>query len=234
VPEPRHNLAIDTTTRQGSITLGRGDTVLQSVDLPAQRRHHVGLMPGIDQLCREHNVTPADLAECYLTLGPGSFTGLRVAVAAAKMLALAHPLKLVAVPTLDAVAHNAPPEHTHIAVGLNLKRGTMYTAAYQRTDDTLTQTRAPELRTIDELLQHTPRPLALVGEVLPELPDDHAQNDITVLPPEYARPTSATVWALGRALAARHEYADPLTLEPHYVRRPEAVELWDQRAKSNV
>ena len=225
VPAPAHNLAIETSTRQGALTLGVDDTALESVTLPAQRRHHVGLMPAVDALCREHHVAPEQLSELYLSLGPGSFTGLRVAVAAAKMLSLAHHTKIIGVPTLDAVAHNAPNEHDHVAVALNLKRGTIYCALYQRVGENLQQTLPPELRTIEQLLREAPRPLALLSQMPLDLPDT---TDVTTLPPEAAQPRSETVWTLGRALAAKNQYADPLTLEPLYVRRPEAVELWEQ------
>ncbi len=85
----RYNLAIETSSRSASIALGCADRLIEAVDLPPQRRHNVGLMPAIDRLCGAHGVTPRDLAEVYVSLGPGSFTGLRVAVAAVKMLALA-------------------------------------------------------------------------------------------------------------------------------------------------
>ena len=70
-------LALETTTRQSSVTLGRGDDILETIDLPAQRRHNVALMPALDALLDRHNATPADLALLHVSVGPGSFTGLR-------------------------------------------------------------------------------------------------------------------------------------------------------------
>ena len=219
-----HNLAIETSSRRGALALGRGDTLLETVELPQQRRHHVGLMPGIDALCRARDLTPHDLGEVYVALGPGSFTGLRVAVAAVKMLALARDMKIVGVPSLDVLARNAPAEPAHTAVCLNAKRGTVYCAVYRQGEMIV----PPALRTMDELLSEAPRPLALIAE---KLPDDspYAGRDVTCLSAATAQPRAEAVWRIGRAMAQRGEYADPMTLEPLYIRQPEAVALWDER-----
>lgn len=228
MPVAPYSLAIETTSRVGEIALGRADALLDTVTLPPQRRHHVGLMPGIEGLCRAHGLGPRDIGEVYVSLGPGSFTGLRVAVAAAKMLALAGGVKLVGVPTLDVVAHNAPPAHAHVAACLNLKRETIYCAVYRREGGQMTPIVPPALRALPELLHEAPRPVAVVGELLPEpAPGDDAQ--VTVLPPELARGRAEVVWHLGRALARAERYTDPLAIEPMYIRRPEAVELWERR-----
>ncbi|MFW6059208.1 MAG: tRNA (adenosine(37)-N6)-threonylcarbamoyltransferase complex dimerization subunit type 1 TsaB [Phycisphaeraceae bacterium] len=224
----QYNLAIETTSRQGTLALGRGEALLEVIDLPVQRRHNVGLVPGIDRLCRAHGVTPTGLDEVYISLGPGSFTGLRVAVAAVKMLALARGVKVVGVPTLEVVARQADPAHEHVAVCLNLKRDEVYCGVYRRQGEDVHPVTRPALRTVAALLCEAPRPVALLGEMLPELPAD-MDEQVTVLPPEAARPRAENVWHVGRALAQRGAYSDPFTLEPMYVRRPEAVELWERR-----
>lgn len=224
------NLAIETTSRQGSLALGRGDALLDTMDLPAQRRHHVGLVPGMDALCRAHGHGPADVAEIYVSLGPGSFTGLRVAIAAVKMLALARSVKVVGVPTLAVLARQAPVAQGHVAPCLSLKRGQVYCGVYRRASEACEEVLPPALRTLEDLLRDAPRPVALLGEMLPDLPVD-LDAQVTVLPGEAARPRCESVWQLGRIMARSGEYTDPLTLEPLYVRRPEAVELWAQRQK---
>ena len=121
---PDHNLAIETSGRTGAIALGRGDELLAVVDLPQQRRHTLELMPTIDRLCREHGVGACDLGEVCVSLGPGSFTGLRVALATVKMLALAGGVRVVGIPSIDALRL----EHPEAMVLLNIKRGSAYCA----------------------------------------------------------------------------------------------------------
>ena len=65
----------------------------------------VELMPRLAQLLSWHSLEPSALSGVAVSLGPGSYTGLRVAVSAAKGLALAHSLPLIGIPTLDATAY---------------------------------------------------------------------------------------------------------------------------------
>lgn len=221
------NLAIETSTRAASLCLGRGDEIIAAVDLPPQRRHRVGLLPGLAALCREHDVTPDQLGELYVSLGPGSFTGLRVAMASVKMLALAHPLKLVGVPTLNALAQRAPADARHVAVCLNLKRETMWCGLFERRGGSLSAASEPALRTMDELLAAAPRPVAVLGDPLPAR--STWPEDVRVLPAELARPEASAVWRVGRAMAARGAFVEPAQLAPIYARPPEAVQLWNER-----
>ncbi|WP_432798615.1 tRNA (adenosine(37)-N6)-threonylcarbamoyltransferase complex dimerization subunit type 1 TsaB [Poriferisphaera sp. WC338] len=156
-PDAVINLAIETSSRRGEIALARGDELIETQELPQKKRHNVDLMETVDQLFTKHNLKPNDLSEVYLSSGPGSFTGLRIGIAVAKMLSLAGNVRLVNVPTLQVVAF--PPEwrpsykgdrpddawayeqHGFIEPGterekligaaLNIKKETMYCALYR-------------------------------------------------------------------------------------------------------
>lgn len=221
MPSVPHNIAIETSSRQGSISLGRADDLLATVNLPTQRRHDVGLVASIAELCAQHDVAPGDLAELYVSIGPGSFTGLRVAVTVAKMLALAQGCRVVAVPTLEVLAQNVAADQA-LAVCLNQKHDSVYCAVYRKGEELL----PPELRTVEQLLSAAPRPLSILGHPLPELPAD---PQVAVLDPALAHPRSEVVWRLGRELARQNRFVDPATLTPLYARQPEAVALWDKR-----
>lgn len=223
-PKP-FNLAIETSGRVGTITLGRGDTVIASAELPQKRRHNIELTPAIDRVCREHDVPRGAIGEVYVSLGPGSFTGLRIALATVKMLALAGGVRVVGVPTLDVLAENAPPEVEHVAVCMNLKRRKVYCAVYERGAQRRRVIAPAKLRTIEELLHESPRPVALLGEPPPEWPP----QTVTELPVDLAHADSEVVWRLGRMGAKAGAFTDPDALSPLYVREPEAVALWKQR-----
>ena len=198
MPDPLA-LAIDTSTGDGRIALGRGDALLETRPLPTRRRHNLELVPTLDALLADHGHSPRDLGELYLSLGPGSFTGLRIALATAKMLALTLRVKLVGVPTLDVLRE----QHPDAMVCLNVKRETAWSAGpgYD-----------PALRPLDEIRATR---LPLVADTL-----DGAAP---------ARPDVAVLYRLGRSRAAANAYDDPLTLAPLYIREPEAVILWDER-----
>ncbi|MEM1447106.1 MAG: tRNA (adenosine(37)-N6)-threonylcarbamoyltransferase complex dimerization subunit type 1 TsaB [Planctomycetota bacterium] len=203
-----HNLAIETSSRRGFVALGQGDDILEVVELPPKRRHNLDLVPTIDAVCQRYGLGPADLGELYVSLGPGSFTGLRIAVATAKMLALTVGVKIVGVPTLDLLCA----QHPGAMVCLNVKRDTAWSAAAPAKGSHADSAYPPALRSLDDIRATG---LPLVADTLDDATP--AEPDVRVL------------HRLGRAAAADSGYHDPLTLLPEYVREPEAVTLWDQR-----
>ncbi|MCX5662106.1 MAG: tRNA (adenosine(37)-N6)-threonylcarbamoyltransferase complex dimerization subunit type 1 TsaB [Planctomycetota bacterium] len=233
-----HSLAIETSSPLGSIALGHGDALLVCAEMPPLSRHAVDLMPTIDALCRRHGVTPGDLGKVYVSAGPGSFTGLRISIATAKTLALALKVSLVAVPTLDVLARNAPPADVAarlLAVRLNVKAGVAWTGLFRWSDlgpsSVWVSASEPSLMTLDQTL-------AAAGETSPLwILADPAHEDFSrplpvgasLLAAELAVPQARAVWALGRAAAAEGRFVDASKLDPIYARRPEAEELWDKR-----
>jgi tRNA threonylcarbamoyladenosine biosynthesis protein TsaB len=214
------NLAIETSCRRGSVTLGRGQALVASARLDEQRRHAVELMPAIDRLCREHYLQPAALGQIYISIGPGSFTGLRIAVTTAKVLARVTGAKLVAVPTLEAIAANAPPGPPRIAIMINAKGGRCFTGVFEAGRPVI----EPCLMTPQQLAEIYRGPL--IGDHLP--PFDWPE-DIELLDPSLAVPHSEAVWRIGRRMAVAAQFTPALELVPLYVRLPEAEELWQAR-----
>ena len=230
MPDRPYNLAIETSGRSGSVSLGRNDELIDTVSLQNKRRHNVELIPTIHEVCRKHGVTPNAIGHVYVSLGPGSFSGLRVGVTTTKMLALATGVEVFGIPTLDVLAENAPLHAQHVAVCLNLKRETVHSAVYQRDGENWSIIVEPKLRTMMELLSACPRPVCLIGEPLPQVPDD-LSNCVTILPAGTAAGRSEAVYKLGRIAAVTRRADDPMKLVPLYIREPEAVSLWDEKIK---
>jgi tRNA threonylcarbamoyladenosine biosynthesis protein TsaB len=225
------HLAIETSGRVGSFALGTDDAILDAVELPPQTGGAGSggsseLLFHLDALCGKHAIAPAQISEVYLSIGPGSFTGLRIGVTIAKLLARAIGARIVAVPTLDVVARNAPAGVRHVAVCLNLKKETVYAGVFTRQEAGWRAYDEPSLRSMRELLAAAPRPLAIIGDPLPAM---DAAAEVAVLPATLARGRAEVVWELGRLAARAGLFTDPLELLPLYVRPPEAVELWDKR-----
>ena len=80
-------LALETSSRTGSVALARGPALLAEITLPPSSRHANALMPAIAELTARQGWKPADLDHLYLSIGPGSFTGLRIAGGLARALA---------------------------------------------------------------------------------------------------------------------------------------------------
>ncbi|HVZ94045.1 MAG TPA: tRNA (adenosine(37)-N6)-threonylcarbamoyltransferase complex dimerization subunit type 1 TsaB, partial [Phycisphaerales bacterium] len=90
------------TRRSAAVGLARGETWLGGIPLDSSDRHDDALMPGIDRLCREHGVTPRDLSRIAVSVGPGGFTSLRIAVTVAKVIAETSGAACIPVPTAEA------------------------------------------------------------------------------------------------------------------------------------
>src|SRR4051812_10051197 len=115
-------VAIETSGRHGSVVVAEGERVVGERVLSPELRHAVELMPAIDELTRAAGWSPDSIEQVYLSLGPGSFTGLRIAVAIARGMAQAIGVKIVGVPSLDVIAHNAPAEYPVVVPILDAKR----------------------------------------------------------------------------------------------------------------
>ena len=109
-------LAIDTATRIMSLALHDGDTLLAEQSWNTRNRHTVELAPAVLNMLNSLEMSVADLAGLGVSIGPGSYTGLRIGVAFAKGLAAAHRLPLVGVTTLDTLAAAQP--HHQSGMGL--------------------------------------------------------------------------------------------------------------------
>jgi tRNA threonylcarbamoyladenosine biosynthesis protein TsaB len=125
-------LAIETTDLSGSVALLDDDRVLQMRELPAQPRSAATLAPAIDALFSAAGWKPADVKLIAVATGPGSFTGLRVGVTTAKMLAYAIGAEVIGVNTLEAIARQAPPQTSKIWAVIDAQRQQLFGCQFLR------------------------------------------------------------------------------------------------------
>jgi tRNA threonylcarbamoyl adenosine modification protein YeaZ len=102
-------LAIDTASRLISLALHDGCRLNFEATWHTANNHTIELAPAIQRALAQTQITAADLTAVAVSQGPGSFTGLRIGLGMAKGLAMAQPIALVAVPTLDILAAGIPP-----------------------------------------------------------------------------------------------------------------------------
>ena len=97
-------LAIDTSSELSGLALVQHHTVLAQIQWASARRHSEQLLPQLDILCRRNNVAPSRITTVAVSLGPGSWSGVRVGISMAKGLALANDATIIGVSALDALA----------------------------------------------------------------------------------------------------------------------------------
>lgn len=231
-------LALETSGRTGSVALAEDGRTVAHDEFPHGLKHAAELVPMADRLCRARGWSPRDVREIYVSAGPGSFTGLRVGITVAKALAFATGARVVAVPTIDVLARNAPPDARHVLVVLDAKRGQIFTARLTRADSRgeWTTEEPAHLDTLAAALARAPRPVHLIGEGIPyhlnSLPSDDPA--VIVTPVECWRPRAEVVARLGYDLARANRFVDPQALTPIYVRKPEAEEKFEERASAEI
>src|SRR5688572_28669723 len=128
-------LALETSGRTGSIALVQDGNVLHEEQFPHGLKHAAEIIPMIDRLFRGQGWRPRDLEEIYVSVGPGSFTGLRIGVTLAKTLAFASGVRIVAVSSVRVLVENAPAGAKHVIIVLDAKRDQIFTARFEREGD---------------------------------------------------------------------------------------------------
>jgi tRNA threonylcarbamoyladenosine biosynthesis protein TsaB len=128
-------LAIETATECCSVALIHGDELIARSEL-APRRHTDLVLPMADALLAEAGIGRHALDAIAVGRGPGSFTGVRLAVSLAQGMALALDLPVITISSLAALALEAPPEEgTAILAVIDARMGEIYAASYRRNED---------------------------------------------------------------------------------------------------
>jgi len=123
-------LAIDTATKTGSVAITDGDAILSERLLNVETTHSENLLPAIDQMTSETGLALDEIDLIAVTLGPGSFTGIRIGVGSVKGLALALDRPVAGVSTLEAMAANFPYSRHRIKPVMDARKGEVYTADF--------------------------------------------------------------------------------------------------------
>lgn len=219
-------LAIDTSTRQASIALYTpGRRLLAEQSWFSANRHTEELVPAISGMLTLAGVTPRELTTVAVAIGPGSFTGLRVGLAAAKGLALAQGLKLVGVPTLDVTAYAHQAQPIPVVAVAQAGRGRVYWAPYAHGPDGWGPQEPYALSTIIEMANTVVRPMAFAGELTEA--DQEAltrfagRQRVILLSPGLSLRRAGCLAELAVKRLEMGQEDDPTTLSPIYLQQPD-------------
>jgi tRNA threonylcarbamoyladenosine biosynthesis protein TsaB len=229
-------LAIDTATWNCGVALVR-DGELLAERAERTTSNHAGTLPRlVDETLVAAGERLARGDTIAVTIGPGSFTGLRIALSFAKGLAFAGGFRLVGVPTLDALAVVAPAADGRLCAALDARKREIYAALYEREGDRLHRLGRPYAVDAERLAATISGACTFIGdaveaygEVFRRVLGDRA----LLLPSQLHPPRASAVAKLAAARVLRSEPADDLvTLAPDYVRPPEAELTQSARSPS--
>jgi tRNA threonylcarbamoyladenosine biosynthesis protein TsaB len=224
-PVPSLLLAVETATRVMSVALLDGERVVAEISSDEARVHSERLLPAIDRLLELAN-TPLDAVGAFaVSIGPGSFTGLRIGLATVKAFAFDEARPVVAVPTLAALCAAAAGAAGPVAALLDARRGEVYAAAVAAPGEPETVVLPDSVFTPEALAERLPRgTLVVVGEdTEPAFARLAAlRPDLRRLPAGEGAARAARVGWIGRRLLAAGAAKPAAELAPRYVRRAEA------------
>ncbi|MHC4739042.1 MAG: tRNA (adenosine(37)-N6)-threonylcarbamoyltransferase complex dimerization subunit type 1 TsaB [Planctomycetota bacterium] len=224
-------LAIETSGRTGSAAIAIGKQILAETAFSAPMKHCAEVFPAVCSLLNRFDRKPKEIKHIYISAGPGSFTGLRIAATMAKTMHLANKVKIVAVDTLDVIAENATDYIKEndksldtIATILDAKRGQFFIAIYEIMQGRWVKSLPDCLMTAPQLLEKCAsrtKPIWLLGEGLVYYRDKFKAQGIEFINEPYWYPKALKVHLLGWQKALQGQFAEPLTLKPTYLRKPE-------------
>ena len=231
-----HVLAIDTATARVSAALGIDGTVVGEVSLVGGRRHAEQLVPAIRYLCDELGVPLDRLAAVAVDVGPGLFTGLRVGVTTAKVMAGALRIPVVGVPSLDLLAYPLRHSTRLIVPVLDARRREVFSASYRPVPGGVQRVSEYAVRPPAELvaeLESGTDELLLAGDGIDAYRDDFAQLDHAELAgTDHSFPSVAALVQLATARVEREDFQPAGDLLPMYLRTSDAEINWERSAAS--
>lgn len=224
-------LAVDTSGFSASVALSDDQVLLEERCLDATgRRHAQTLVLEVDRLLKSCRVRPNQVEAVAVSIGPGSFTGLRVGVVFAKTFAWANSASLVAVDTLQAIAENIGDDYQTVTVISDAQRREVFINDYCQSDHSGHRTPVGEIRVeslesvVAEAVSGDKSASRLVtGPALEKFADEFPAANL-LADRNLWYPRASVVAAISARMLAQGELANPDTLEPIYIRRSYAEE----------
>jgi len=222
-------LLLETSGRVGCVAVAEGESLRGQRRLDEARRHARDLAPATAALLADQGWRPRDLDAILVSRGPGSYTGLRVGLAAAQALAYAVGCAVVAVDTFDILAHQAPAEVDSLAVLGDAQQDHLYVQGFTREPGAVGRTRSPlQILLTAEFTGQCARETWLTGPALHAYAGRLSAN-FRLLAKELWDPTVESLLAVGLPRYLGGERTDWWKLEPLYARPSEAERKWDER-----
>lgn len=228
-------LGIETATRTGGVSIVSETGVVAEYTLNIEVTHSERLMSTVDRVLSDTGISLSNIDGLAVSIGPGSFTGLRIGTATVKALAFATGRPVAAVPTLKALAWNLPEASRLICPLLDARKRDVYTAAYRFVDGELATEQGEMVVPLAVLAERANAEMIFTGEgsvVFRRELQDLLGARAFFAPLSAVVPSAASVAEIGLGMLRSGTTTDPDLLTPLYIRRPEAEIIWEKRQRS--
>ena len=211
-------LCIETATTNCSVALGAGGKLISlKEDYNNQYSHAERLHVFIEEILKENDLTPKEICAVAVSKGPGSYTGLRIGVSAAKGLCFSLDVPLIAVETLLSLAHQVPQEETDFIIPLlDARRMEVYTSGFTSEKKPLFKTRA-EILDENSFLEYLEKGrVTFIGNGVEKF-REICQHENAIFLPEKL-PSAAQLVELAFQKFNKEEFEDVAYFEPYYLK----------------
>ena len=226
-------LGIDTSTSCGSVGLIDDDSVISEYLLNTPVTHSERLLSSIEYVLKQAGCPIEEVDGWAISLGPGSFTGLRIGVSTVKGLAFATQKPVAGVPTLDALASNISPTPHFICPILDARKGEVYTAFYRYEErDVLKRISDYQAISPGNLVKKIVGKTIILGSGVKTYGNDlrNALPSLAAFVPDPLNlPYGSVIARLGLKRLRRNEVLDCSSFTPIYVRASEAEIKWKEK-----
>jgi tRNA threonylcarbamoyladenosine biosynthesis protein TsaB len=230
-------LAIETSTLFGGLALMDSETGLMAeVRMSVKASHSERVMLNVDHVLKETGLSVGDLDAIAVSTGPGSFTGLRIAMSTAKGLSFASGVNVVGIPTLEAFAWALPLSCYPVCPMLDARRKEVYAGVFRinagtRLERIMSETPIKPSYLADKLKELGPVVLMGQGAVFyKKVFEDSLGENAHFAPQHLMAPSPAALAYAGLKRVLAGDFDDPATIAPLYIRKSEAELNWKTSA----
>mgnify|MGYP006290874305 CR=1 FL=1 len=230
-------LGIDTSTDILGLSLLEDNEIKAEYNLSLKRQHSEKLLPLIEEMFNLLDLEPSDLDGIAVSVGPGSFTGLRIGITTAKMIGRIFSIPVKGVSTLEIMAEGV--EGKYLLHLLDARRERVYYAFYQDVlpadDNFLNEIFEPASIKIIELpkilAEYQKNKIYLIGEKNMEAAEILRENNFKIKRAELESnyPRSAVLARLGRNYIKAGKEDDIYKIKPAYLKKPQAELNWQKK-----
>lgn len=216
-------LAIETASPPGSVALLNGGEVLAVSRFDKPRNTTQQFAPLIRDQLQQVNWMPRNIQLVAVTNGPGSFTGLRIGVTAAKVFAYAVQVQVVGINTLEAIAAQCPATDRDIEAVVDAQRGQVFAARFRSFAGRMECLKPTSILDAEQWIATRASDATLIGTGLHRLRDRLSAN-MDVTDEEHWAPRADSLGRLAMAAVEQDKLTQPMDLKPQYYRKSAAEE----------
>ena len=217
-------LAIETSSYCGSIAFIKDNTVLGEVFFNIGPKNSEKIVSSIEWLLNNLNLSKNDLDAVAVSMGPGSFTSLRVGISVAKGIAFALNIKLLGVASSRIVASNYNSFDKKICTLIDAKRGEVYASIFSYKNNILQTDFIDKMIKVDELAGFVDDNTVFLGEgalVYKDLISKSLGQKISFVPEHFNYPKASICGLIAYSDFEAGKFDDVYTFSPKYIRKPD-------------